>query len=469
MTKINLMGSYSGIDQNTIDQLMEAHRIPLNSLNNKKTNITEKQNAWKDINTRLNSLFDKLKTLESPSTFTSKTTTTTNDKIVTMSATTDAAIGNYDIYVKQLATSTRVVGGKVLEEGQKITDKLGKSGEFTITNAEGKSIKIEVGTEDSLKDIVKNINEATYEDGETEKSIGVKATIVDGRIVLTDEKTGARDIKVEGDAAGDLKLNIPEDEKMKGQQAEFTINGIEVKSNSNTVTDVLEGVTINLHKAHGEGESDTVKIGIDSEKATKAIKEFVDQYNSVMGFIEDKLKAGDPDVPGSKGILSGDSNLSRLHSTLRHLVTDILTDDKDSIKDISELGVSTKDKSGKLEFDSSKFIKALEENPNKVIDFFKGTEETGSYVGKINKEIDAYISTKKDENGRTGMIKSTMESFEQSIKDINKQIEVFNDRMEQKEQRYIKMFTALDVAMMQAESQLSWLQGQVDAMNGVKR
>ena len=39
--------------------------------------------------------------------------------------------------------------------------------------------------------------------------------------------------------------------------------------------------------------------------------------------------------------------------------------------------------------------------------------------------------------------------------------------MERKEKHYIKMFTALDVAMMQAEGQMSWLQSQIDSMNSM--
>ena len=59
MAGINFIGSYSGIDRSMIDQLMEAEKMPLVQLSNKKTTITEKQNAWKDINTRLNSLLKK--------------------------------------------------------------------------------------------------------------------------------------------------------------------------------------------------------------------------------------------------------------------------------------------------------------------------------------------------------------------------------------------------------------------------
>jgi len=282
MAGISFIGSYSGIDRSMIDQLMEAEKMPLVQLSNKKTTITEKQNAWRDINTRLNSLFDKIKTLQSSSTFTSKTAKSTNENIVTMSAGTSATEGTYDIYVKQLATNSRIIGGKVLEEDQKITDALGKSGTFTIENADGKSIEIKVDTDDSLKDIVKKINEGltTPEDNKAGEKIGIKASIVDGRIVLTDEKAGSRDITLSavvdetansGEESQEtilfqLKLSEFVDEHNKGQQSIFTINGIEVTKDSNAISDVIEGVTINLHKKHDEGQYDTVTINLDTEK-----------------------------------------------------------------------------------------------------------------------------------------------------------------------------------------------------------
>lgn len=483
MAGINFIGSYSGIDGSMIDKLMEAEKMPLVQLSNKKTSITEKQNAWRDINTRLNSLFDKIKTLQSSSTFTSKTAKSTNENIVTMSAGTSATEGTYDIYVKQLATNSRIIGGKVLEEDQKITDALGKSGTFTIENADGKSIEIKVDTDDSLKDIVKKINEGltTPEDNKAGEKIGIKASIVDGRIVLTDEKSGARDITLSavvdeaansGEESQDtilsqLKLSEFVDEHNKGQQSIFTINGIEVTKDSNAISDVIEGVTINLHKKHDEGQYDTVTINLDTEKTTKAVQDFVDQYNSTIKFIEDKMAAGDPEVPGSKGTLAGDSSLMRLHSSLRNLVTSSISKEKGEITDISQLGVSTIDKFGQLQFDSSKFKEALGDDPQKIMDFFSSKNDKGEEIGfvpRLNNYIDSFISKSN------GIIKTKTESYDKTIKDLNNQIDRFNDRMERKEQYYIKMFSALDVAMMQAESQMSWLEGQINAMsNSVKK
>ncbi len=137
MAGISFIGSYSGIDRSMIDQLMEAEKMPLVQLSNKKTTITEKQNAWKDINTRLNSLFEKIKVLQNPDTFTSKAAISTNEDIITMSPSKNAAAGIYKLSVKQLATNTTIIGEKVLADDKSIDDELGKSGTLTITNHQG--------------------------------------------------------------------------------------------------------------------------------------------------------------------------------------------------------------------------------------------------------------------------------------------------------------------------------------------
>ena len=125
-----------------------------------------------------------------------------------------------------------------------------------------------------------------------------------------------------------LGLNSAAREVIQGKEAIFTINNVEIRRDSNSISDVVDGLTINLKKVHEEGQYDTVTIGLDYKKAEDAVKAFVVQYNSTMKFIEDKLAAGDPEVPGSKGVLAGDGSLMRLHSSLRNLVTSRLLQGK---------------------------------------------------------------------------------------------------------------------------------------------
>jgi flagellar hook-associated protein 2 len=476
MAGINFMGSYSGIDGSAIDDLMKAEKAPLVQYANKKTSLKETQDAWKDINTRLNSLFEKIKNLGSSDTFKSKVSTSTNEDIVSITPSKNSIVGKYNINVEQIATNTSIVGSEQVKE------KFVQDGSFTIKNKDenSKSVTIDIKEGETLKDVVNKINKTTkdksieYKVGDKKVyGTGISATIIDNRIILTDENTGNRSIKLENVTTGEGsfdsnvlgKLGLKSsDDTNEGKDAIFTINGIEVTRTTNSVDDVIENATINLKKAHTDTTTtEAVNVTMDSEKTTKAVQDFVDQYNSTIQFIEDKMKAGDPEVPGSKGTLSGDSSLMRLHSSLRQMVTS--TVDKDSnIKDISKLGVETIDKWGKLKFDSSKLQEQLKENPEDVVNFFSGKDgkDTG-FIDRINTYIDGFIS----KSG--GIIKTKTESYDKSLKDLNRRIEDFEDRMERKEKYYIKMFSALDVAMMQAESQMSWLQGQVDSMNAGKK
>ena len=148
------------------------------------------------------------------------------------------------------------------------------------------------------------------------------------------------------------------------------------------------------------------------------------------------------------------------------MVTETLGGNKGTtINDISILGVTTKDRSGVLSFDSSKLLEKFSKDSQNVMNFFSnkvGDEDVG-FIAKLNTKIDSYISS------NDGLIKTKNKSLERTLDDLNKQIDRFNDRMIRKEEYYTKKFAALDTAMMKAESQLDWLQGQIDAMNGAKK
>lgn len=151
----------------------------------------------------------------------------------------------------------------------------------------------------------------------------------------------------------------------------------------------------------------------------------------------------------------------RLQSSLRTMVTSSLSNENTAIKDLSQLGVSTVDRFGQLTFDASKLKEKLEENPVQVQNFFLSKNSEGKDIGfvpKINSYIDSFSSS-------TGIIKGKTDSFERSIKEVNKQVDAFTLRMERKEQYYISMFSKLDTAMMEAESQMGWLTSQISALS----
>lgn len=468
------MGQYSGITSDTIDQLLQSDELRKIVIQNKIDKINTKSQAWTDISTRLGNLMSKLEALQDESTYQTKKVTSSDDTIATISGTSDSLEGSYDLVVKQLATASKLTGGVVSKSDgtTKIStkDALGYSGKLTITNAsadgsESKTIELDIKATDSLKDIANAINNAKDPSDSTgTKGAGLKATIVNNQLVVSSEEMGDRTLTI----GGDLKdsLGFSNSQATKGQNAKFTLDGIEMERNTNTPTDVVDGVTFTLKKAD---PTKTITLGLtnDTDKELSAVKDFVSQYNSVMSFLSEKMDVGDPSKSDNKtGALAGDSTLISLQSKLQSTVLGGKSVDGISA---STLGLSV-DRNGTLSLDETKFKAQLAKNPNAVKDFFfkdtstkYATEKTGTgYTADFKEVLDRYTSTK---SGSEGVISLRKSSYQSEIKDYNKQIERITEQIATKRARYVTMFTNLDTAIGNLQSQFSYFQSQNSSRN----
>lgn len=460
---LNMIGFYSGIDMSVIEQLMEAEAARGVRFTNQKENYTQAQNAWKDLNTRLDSLYNHLDTLQKPESFESKTVSTSREGYLSVSANTDAALGEYRIQVQQLATQTRLSGSRV--ETESIYDELGAEGSLTIDSGMEESLVIEITSGDSLRDVIDRINSKTSDSG-------IKANIVDNRLVLTHTEFGDRILTVSGDAASELGLQNAQ--TTSGQNALFTVDGLEVERSSNRIDDVVEGLTFILTNVHQGTDSDVVTVSHDTNTAVDAMQRLVNQYNSTMSYIGTQLDVGDPSAEeNATGKLVGDGTIMRLQSSLRSMMTQQHETGSDNIRGLMDLGVEI-DRNGVASFDQQKFREAVEENPEDVSAFFYQQNRVSET--EINEEGEEVSITRTARSGfahdmrtlvneyissTSGIIKTRTETYDRLIRDVNQRIEQFESRLEVKKERYIRQFSALDAAMMQAESQLNFMFGQL--------
>lgn len=469
------MGQYTGITSDTIDQLLQSDELRKTVIQNKIDKINTKSQAWTDISTRLSNLTSKLEALQDEGTYGTKKVTSSDDASATVSGTADSMEGSYDLIIKQLATSSKITGGVVSKADgtTKIStkDALGYSGKLTITNAAADgsdkplTVEIDVKATDSLKDIANAINNAKDPSDSTgTKGAGLKATIVNNQLVITSEEMGDRTLTI----GGNLKdsLGFKDSKTVEGQSAEFTLDGIDMTRNSNNPTDVVDGVTFNFKKADA---SKTITLGLtnDTDKELSAVKDFVSQYNSVMSFLSEKMDVGDPSKSdNTTGALAGDSTLISLQSKLQSTV---LGGKSVNGVSASTLGLSV-DRNGTLSLDETKFKAQLAKNPNAVKDFFfvdtsskYSTEKTGTgYTADFKAVIDRYTSTK---SGSEGVISLRKSSYQSEIKDYNKQIERITEQIATKRARYVTMFTNLDTAIGNLQSQFSYFQSQNSSSN----
>lgn len=455
------LGSYSGVTSDDIEKLLSADTTKKVLAQNKITTINDQKTAWNDVRTRLSSLLSKVEELQKAETFATKKVSNSDDSIASITTTADAAENEFNLKVTQLATTTKVIGNKISDSNKTA---LGIAGSFSLTNSQDKAFTFTVESTDTLKSLTDKINAET-------KNSSISASIMDNRLVLTSSITGEHAITVGGDSADALKISSKTKASYTlGTQAEFELDGLALKSDSNSVSEVIEGVTFTLKKASADTVS--IKVTTDTDKTVQAVKDLVSQYNSTMSFISDNLSVGDPSKESNTtGKLQGDSTLRSLQERLSSLFTSSAVTGT-SLK-ANDVGISLIDRDGTLGLDEDKLKKGLSEDGNAVKNFFYQTDgakstiastsnvsETNGYTAGLKKLVDGYLV---DTTANKGIIATKAATFDLAIKDLNKQITRFDEILTMKRDRYVDMFTRLDQAMMEAESQLSYFTTQASS------
>lgn len=367
-SNLGIDGLASGIDTSAlIEKLMSLEKKPLTQAQTKKTDLEARSNAWRDVNSRLYNLQTKMAKLKSVATFQSRRVTLGQEDYFTATAKTSAAASSYQVEVMRLAKAHTVSSADITSS----TTSLGYSGTFKINDKE-----VAITNTDTLSSIADKINST--------KDVGVYASVVkmadnQFKLTLTSLKTGeanAISVSDDGDVLKNLGLINDTGEFsnviQNGQDAQIKVNGLTINRASNTIDDVITGVTLNLKK---EGAT-SMAIDVDQDAIVKAVKEFVDQYNSTMSFIQDSIKY-DTETK-KKGALFGETTLIYLQSEIRGYLSKTVSGVDKSVNQLALVGVSTGSynsgienaKSGTLVLDESKLRKALDEHFDDVMKLF---------------------------------------------------------------------------------------------------
>jgi len=467
---LSFLGQYSGITTDVVDQLIEAESGGKTLLQNKVTKYNQEKSAWSEISSALSNFQTKLKALQNNDSYYSKIAKSSNEDLATISGNSDAKNGgDFELLVSQLAKQTKLTGSQVSAAETNSTD-LNLNGKLTFayqgekTDDSPETVDIDITEKDSLLDIADKINKES-------KNIGVSAVVINKRLVLTNNKSGAKETTLDQTkntaTLAALGLNTSAD---LGQAAKYSLDGIDMESDSNVISDAIDGATVTLKKEIKPEDAVTLSLKNDDSKTVKAATDFVTQYNNLMSLIKSDLDVGNPSASTAEssstnvqGKLVGDSTLQRLQSSLRNMITQA---DKDNGASLSpfDMGFSV-DKDGVLSLDEDKFKSQLADSPEKVHDFFyvQGEDsfdestDTG-YTAKLNNLVNEFIS---NDATKKGIITNKSDSIDKMVKDLNSQIDDFTARLADKREQYIAQFTQLDSIMMQADSQMQYMQSQL--------
>ncbi|MGB1557547.1 MAG: flagellar filament capping protein FliD [Oceanococcaceae bacterium] len=298
-----------------------------------------------------------------------------------------------------------------------------------------------------LADVRDAINNAT-------DNPGIRASLiqVDGGSVLSlsSDRIGA-DSALSFGGTGDFSAFAADiSPTQPGEDAQIRIDGMLRTASSNSISDAIEGVTLNLLQAD-IGQSTTLTVARDDSPLTEALEGFVTAWNAFASRA-DTLGEYNP-VTGNGGPLNGNALLRGIETRLRAVVGQGAGPDGNLLG--AEFGLSF-DNSGKLELDSTRLNTALTDRRADVAAWWSGAD---GLVAKLDTALEGLL----DEDASLRSREIALEAQLDRIADREEKLDI---RMERVEARYLKQFTALDVALAQLQSTSSYLASQLGSLLG---
>ncbi len=489
---MRISGLGSGFDVGgTIAKLMEIEAKRAEKVAAEQEHNNEKITGWIDVKTNLTALTKASDTLRWMDVWRRMSTTSTDENVATATAASNAVTGSYSIEVSQLARAHTVATASGLADGVgdpvttttnlvditgiQIGDQFAIAGQtFTITDT------------DTLLTLRDKINAQTADMPEDDQ---VSASILDNRLVLQRVNTGEGEIvlsDITGTSLNALGVldgggNVA-NELLGAQNAEFLLNGALITRSSNTgLTDVLQGVTLNLY---GAGTS-TLTIGKDTEAVKNAISEFVDAYNTAAEVMEfyGTWDRTDPSKP-TPGLLQEDSMLREMIYSFRGLATQLMNVTHTTanagydyngaqgvMNSLQHVGIWTEDEGNRLAIvDEDRLDTMLEQHFDKVENLFRGVpHETKAGVRVLGIAQTMYRRTRDYSSELDGWIDYKIEIIDDEVQRQEERIERIGREMEMKEAMLWRQFGAMDEAIGRMQSGFEYLMGQIGTPNSRQR
>ena len=477
MATISSPGLGSGLDVDSIvTQLVAIERRPIAALAAQKTTLQAKLSSFGLLQSYTVNIQDAVAALAKPALW-QQTTATSGDKaVVSATSSTTAVPGNYSVEVtqlaqaqalasKQYAASTDPVGTGTLriELGGWTAGALPFIAQTPPTQVD---IPISVG-EDSLESVRAKINAS---------NAGVSASIIrdsgGAKLVIRANATGLmqsmRISAVPADAPttpggptlNDLVFDNPAGsatmtQSLPPKDAAAVVNGLPVTSSTNTLTNVIEGVTLTLSQTTTRPVQ--VAVGVDGEGMKKALNDFAKAYSEINKYIVEQTKY-DPDKRVASP-LQGDRATLTLQSQLRSMIGATGTASK-AFTRLSDAGLELQS-DGSLKLNESKFTASLGKLPE-LSKAFSATDTANPSAAGFAVRIKALTEQMTQSQGP---VTTRTQGLRDSISRNDKQTARLEERVSQVQARLLRQYSALDTSLTKLNGLNSYITQQVSAWN----
>jgi flagellar hook-associated protein 2 len=436
----------SGLPKDIVKQLMEAEKIPIKQMEARKSKFEDKKVLVKELIGLMESVQGEIFKNKGSRSF-RELEVVTDDRYLGVTVDKNLALpGIYDIEVISKATKSSAMSNPI-EDKDKTYLGVGYI-EYTLPNGEEKEVFVDAD-HSSLTGIAKLLNQ--------DSDNGMHATVVndgkeDGdehwRIIITLDDMG------DGNKADfpylyfvDGEVDLYLEAEKEAHDAKIKLDGFEIEVGSNTLDELIPGVTIDLKKAM-PGEEISLEIKEDVTKIADKIDLMIENINGVIAFIK-KQNQMDEKTDTSR-TLGGDITLQQLEMRIRSSIFTAVPTDSGA-KRLGDLGVSFQ-RDGMLKFDTAQFENALKTDFKMVSQVLNGkySIEDGKTKGFIDVMGDLVQTSLRNPNG---LLSNRKKSLQSNIDRIDRSIESKQRHMDQKEQMLKAKFARLEETISKIKTQ----------------
>ncbi len=463
MSVISGIGLSSGINYDElISSLVELQRQPIYILQDRQSTYNDKISVYNQLSSKVSALKSAADTLRTTSDFYAKTSSVSDSTVLDVSVSSSADVGTYSISVTQLAQAHKITHNTGLSDKDSTTVLAsGNTFQFTI-NGETKTIT--AASDLTLEDLASQINSQTYTG-----TVEVEATVVNTgtssspsyKLILTSNTTGADyGITIDTDQSIlDLTDTQASDSDSDGQyrvelkaaqDAVFTVDTMQVTRSSNTVSDVLTGVTFTLKE---DGSSATFTVSNDTETIKGNIEAFVNAYNDVVTHVTSNSVYDTETNTG--GPLVGESTSRNVVNNLRNIIISRVTSNPQDMRALSQLGIETDYETGQLTIDTSTLEDKLSTDLDDVATLF--TDSSSGIAVRI------YDTADDITDSIDGSIAIRIDGLETLVDDVSDDIREMEERLERMEEDLRRQFAALEMLLGGLSSQGAFISSMMNS------
>jgi flagellar hook-associated protein 2 len=403
-SSINLVSSVIDVGS-IVDNLIYVDSAPVRKMQSQVTTLQSKISAFQSLNTKLSSLSDKVNSilygatgepLINPYSFSDRLENSIFSKCKVASSNGDAisatadnanSSGTYSISVTSLAQARSMAAANFADVASTKTG----TGTLTIKTGDNDAVTVTISDSNNTLTGLRNaINEA---------GAGVTATIInDGTaspyrlLIMANDAGTANSFAITDNLSGGQSLNL--EQKQAASDAVFTLNGVSITKSSNTISDVIPGVTFTLKAKTTEAVNLTVDKDLDS--IVSSLNDFASAYNSVNTYINSQFAYDS--TTKKAGLLSGDSTLRRIQNDLQNQIVQSIANRYTSFNVSGQVGIEF-NRDGSLSVDSAKLRSALSSNFSGVAALFLGNGTPSDSATATDKRVTYNSKTSETQAG----------------------------------------------------------------------